>query len=401
MDYETKKILEDIYRRKKPKYLKLFGAGNSLENLYNWLYSALEEVGFSDPRTTALELLDEVDLNLSYNEIKKELSSLIRLISEEQPEFEELREKEKEIARLEKELERVKSLEDVKIIRSESDYIKSKLSEIEEKIKPYDITPILDKLDRLENRLMELSSFFIGVSYEIPDFELPRDLEELINRLNEYGMLEEARVDEIDALRRKIGKLFGTDFKWVIALKTNIDLGYLDSRLMKSSYYIGGYQYLPAYILVLVTSDPRRYDYPGYVVARFISDKLSALGATTEPLTPFRNTWIIEDMRDVYGLLYRFLLYLDTEEGSKYFKLRKIVDEILESPVKYYVRFKNADYLREYYGEDLVFFEDLFTNYDGICLTSPANWKGVVEYRRIDNDKALELMKRNIRIEKI
>jgi len=398
---ETKKILEDIYRRKKPKYLKLFGAGNSLENLYNWLYSALEEVGFSDPRTTALELLDEVDLNLSYNEIKKELSSLIRLISEEQPEFEELREKEKEIARLEKELERVKSLEDVKIIRSELDYIKSKLSEIEEKIKPYDITPILDKLDRLENRLMELSSFFISVSYEIPDFELPRDLEELINRLNEYGMLEEARVDEIDALRRKIGKLFGTDFKWVIALKTNIDLGYLDSRLMKSSYYIGGYQYLPAYILVLVTSDPRRYDYPGYVVARFISGKLDALGATTEPLTPFRNTWTIEDMRDVYGLLYRFLLYLDTEEGSKYFKLRKIVDEILESPIKYYVKFENADYLREYYASDLVFFEDLFTNYDGICLTSPAKWKGVVEYRRIDNDEALELMKRKIKIKKI
>ena len=395
MDYETKKILEDIYRRKKPKYLKLFGAGNSLENLYNWLYSALEEVGFSDPRTTALELLDEVDLNLSYNEIKKELSSLIRLISEEQPEFEELREKEKEIARLEKELERVKSLEDVKIIRSELDYIKSKLS------KPYDITPILDKLDRLENRLMELSSFFIGVSYEIPDFELPRDLEELINRLNEYGMLEEARVDEIDALRRKIGKLFGTDFKWVIALKTNIDLGYLDSRLMKSSYYIGGYQYLPAYILVLVTSDPRRYDYPGYVVARFISGKLDALGATTEPLTPFRNTWTIEDMRDVYGLLYRFLLYLDTEEGSKYFKLRKIVDEILESPIKYYVKFENADYLREYYGKDLVFFEDLFTNYDGICLTSPAKWEGVVEYRRIDNDEALELMKRKIKIKKV
>ena len=401
MDYETKKILEDIYRRKKPKYLKLFGAGNSLENLYNWLYSALEEVGFSDPRTTALELLDEVDLNLSYNEIKKELSSLIRLISEEQPEFEELREKEKEIARLEKELERVKSLEDVKIIRSELDYIKSKLLEIEEKIKPYDITPILDKLDRLENRLMELSSFFIGVSYEIPDFELPRDLEELINRLNEYGMLEEARVDEIDALRRKIGKLFGTDFKWVIALKTNIDLGYLDSRLMKSSYYIGGYQYLPAYILVLVTSDPRRYDYPGYVVARFISGKLDALGATTEPLTPFRNTWTIEDMRDVYGLLYRFLLYLDTEEGSKYFKLRKIVDKILESPIKYYVKFENADYLREYYGKDLVFFEDLFTNYDGICLTSPAKWEGVVEYRRIDNDEALELMKRKIKIKKI
>ena len=388
MDFETKKILEDIFRRKKPKYLKLFGAGNSLENLYNWLYSALEEVGFSDPRTTALELLDEVDLNLSYNEIKRELSNLIRLISEEQPEFEELKEKEKEIARLERELEKVKSFEDIEVIKSELEDIKLKLSEIEKKIKPYDITPILDKLDRLENRLFELSSFFIGVSYDIPEFKLPEDLEELINRLNEYGMLEIADISEIDALRKKVDKLFGVNFKWVIALKTNIDLGYLDSRLMKSAYYIGGYQYLTAYVLVLVTSDLRRYDYPGYAVVRFISNKLSALGATTEPLTPFRNTWMIEDMRDVYGLLYKFILYLDTEEGSKYFKLRKIVDSILESPVKYYVRFENADYLREYYGEDLVFFEDLFTNYDGICLTSPAKWRGVVEYRRINNDEA-------------
>jgi len=401
MDYETKKILEDIYRRKKPKYLKLFGVGNSLENLYNWLYSSLEELGFSDPRTTALELLDEVDLNLSYNEIKRELSSLIRLFSEEQPEFEELKEKEKEIARLEKELERVKSLGDIKVIKSELDYIKSKLSEIEKKIKPYDISPVLDRLDRLENRLMELSSFFIGVSYDIPEFKLPEDLENLINRLNEYGMLDIAELDEIDTLRKVVSRLFRADFRWVIALKTNIDLGYLDSRLMKSSYYIGGYQYLPAYVLVLVTSDPRRYDYPGYAVVRFISGKLDALGTTTEPLTPFRNTWMIEDMRDVYGLLYKFILYLDTEEGSKYFKLRKLVDEILESPVKYYVRFENADYLREYYANDLVFFEDLFTNYDGICLTSPAKWEGVVEYRRIDNDEALELMKRKIKIKKI
>jgi len=401
MDLETKKVLEDIYKRTKPKYLKLYGAGNSLENLYNWLYSSLEELGFSDPRVTALELLDEVDFNLSYKEIKKELLELMHVFYEEQPEFAELKEKEKEIARLEKELKKAKSLEEVKIIKDELDYIKLKLSKIEEKIKPLDITPILDRLSKLEKSLYELTSFFVQPSYEIPEFKLPEVLEELIYKLGEYGMLKTEDISKIDNLREKINKLFGCGFKWIVALKTEMDLGFLNSELIKSEYYISGYEYLPSHIMVLVTSDTKKYEYPGYVVVRFISNNLDALGTTTRPLTSFRNIWAIEDMRDVYSLLYRFILYKDTEEGSKYFKLRKIVDSILESPIKYYVRFENDDYLRKYYADDLVFFEDLFVKYDGICLTSPADWSGVVEYKRIDNDMALELMKRKIKIKKI
>jgi len=402
MDIETKKVLEDIYKRKKPKYIKLYGAGNSLENLYNWVYSSLEEIGFSDPRVSALELLDEVDFNLSYKEIKKELINLIQVFHQEQfqPEFEELKEKEKEIAMLEKELKKAKSLEDVNIIKDELDYIKLKLSKIEEKIKPLDISPVLDRLNRLEKSLYEFTSFFIQPSYEIPEFNLPDELEELINKLNEYGMLKTADIGTIDKLREKINKVFGCKFKWVVALKTKIDLGYFDYELKKSEYYISGYEYLPAYVIVLVTEDTRKYEYPGYVVARYIKGNLDAL-ATTTPAMTFRNTWAIEDMRDVYRLLYRFILFIDTEEGSKYFKLRKIVDSILESPIKYYVRFENDDYLRRYYAADLVFFEDLFVNYDGICLTNPENWEGVVEYRRIDNNRALELMKRKIKIKKI
>lgn len=403
MDFETKKVLEDIYKRKKPKYIKLYGAGNSLENLYNWVYSSLEEIGFSDPRVSALELLDEVDFNLSYKEIKKELLNLMRVFHQEQfqPEFEELKEKEKEIAILEKELEKAKSLEDVNIIKDELDYIKLKLSKIEEKIKPIDISPVLDRLNRLEKSLYEFTSFFIQPSYEIPEFSLPEELEGLINRLNEYGMLKTADISIIDDFRKKINKLFNCKFKWLVALKTKIDLGYFNYELKKSKYYIGGYKYLPAYVVVLVTEDTRKYEYPGYVIARFINGNLDALATTTRPPITFRNTWAIDDMRDVYKLLYRFILFLDTEEGSKYFKLRKIVDSILDSPIKYYVRFENDDYLRKYYAADLVFFEDLFVKYDGICLTSPSDWEGVVEYRRIDNDTALELMKRNIKIKKI
>ena len=385
MMFEIRKVLEDIYKRRRPKYIKLFGVGDSLETLYNWLYSSLEELGFSDPRTTAIELLDNVDLDLKYGEIKQELAGLIRVFSHEeiQPEFEELREKERRIKELEKELREVKKPEDLFVIKHELKIIKDKLDSLEKKV---DTGPVVSKLLELEHAISKLGIHFEPY-YEIPEFEIPHFISDVLSHLKENNMLGIVGYEELHGFVVYINKLFNSKFSVVVGYYTEINLGCIDSKFSYSSACIGDYSFIPAYVIVLVTKNPEKYDYPGYVVARFShvgrEYQLSALASSQSPDISFRNLHTLEDMRDVYLSLLKFILWADSDRGKEYFKFRRIVDLLFEAREKYFVKLDDCDKFRRLYAKDIILLPD-FSKLTGIMTENPTNYN-IKEYRILSN----------------
>ena len=118
--------------------------------LYVWAYNRAEELGFSDPEVYVLEMLDELDPNLTYDELKAEFEMKALPAAYPPAEAEELEYWKRRAEELERELEEIKKkvpFEKQKELEAEIKKLKDKYERLKTMFERIKRTPGLTEED--------------------------------------------------------------------------------------------------------------------------------------------------------------------------------------------------------------------------------------------------------------